>query len=71
MNAPYEPGPNEVATALENVDRLLASINGDLSRMPDHKRNTRFHADRVKERRRLLAQREFLLARKGELALMN
>jgi hypothetical protein len=39
--------------------------------MPDRKRNTRYHTDRLAEKRRLLAQRQYLLARQAELALKN
>jgi hypothetical protein len=68
---PNEPGPKEVAAALAKVDGLIVNINADLRRMPDWKRNTRFHTDRVTERRRLMAERDRLIARQCELALLN
>jgi hypothetical protein len=55
--------PADVQTALAKVDALIVCINRDLAAMPDFKRNTRFHLDRIKERRRLMGQRDTLLAR--------
>jgi hypothetical protein len=66
-----EPTLNEIADALAKVDGLIARISTDLRLMPDRKRNTRYHTDRVAERRRLMAQRDYLLARQAELALKN
>jgi hypothetical protein len=66
-----EPTLTEIADALAKVDGLIARISTDLRIMPDRKRNTRYHTDRVAERRRLLAQRDYLLARQAELALKN
>jgi hypothetical protein len=64
-------GPNDITTALAKVDGLIGNINADLRRMPDWKRNLPWHLDRVAERRRLMGQRDTLLARQCELALMN
>jgi hypothetical protein len=66
-----EPTLTEIADALAKVDGLIARITTDLRLMPDRKRNTRYHTDRVAEKRRLLAQRDYLLARQAELALKN
>ena len=63
--------PNDLDAALAKVDRLITSIDADLRRMPDFKRNTRYHTDRVAERRRLLSQRDYLLARQAEMVLAN
>jgi hypothetical protein len=65
------PSPNDVSAALAKVDGLIDNINRDLRRMPDRKRNTRWHLDRIAERRRLMGQRDFLLARQAELALLD
>jgi hypothetical protein len=64
-------GPNDVANDLAAVDRLINAISSDLRRMPDGKRKTRWHLDRLAERRRLMAQRDGLINRQCELALMN
>ena len=50
------PGPDEIATALAEVDRRIGAINAALRAMPDGRRNTRFHIDRVNARRRLAEQ---------------
>jgi len=65
------PGPDEIATALAEVDRRIGSINAALRAMPDGRRNTRYHIDRVNERRRLMEQRQCLVDRKAELASSN
>jgi hypothetical protein len=62
------PSPADVADAIAKVDRLIVAINRDLRNMPDWKRNTRFHTDRIAERRRLMTQRDYLLGRQVELA---
>jgi hypothetical protein len=66
-----EPTLTEIASALAKVDGLIARITTDLRIMPDRKRNTRYHTDRVAERRRLMARRDYLLARRAELAAKN
>jgi hypothetical protein len=66
-----EPTLTEIAAALAKVDGLIARISTDLRIMPDRKRNTRYHTDRLAERRRLMAQRDYLLARQAELAAKN
>jgi hypothetical protein len=64
-------GTNHIADDLAAIDRLITNINGDLRRMPDRKRNTRFHTDRIAERRRLMAQRDTLIKRQCEIASLN
>jgi hypothetical protein len=66
-----EPTLTEIADALAKVDGLIARITTDLRIMPDRKRNTRYHTDRLAEKGRLVAQRHYLLARQAELALKN
>ena len=68
MTATLEPIRSDVQANLDTVDRLIGNINGDLRRMPDWKRNLPWHTDRIAERRRLMAQRDVLLAQLAELS---
>jgi hypothetical protein len=63
--------PRDLTEALASVAGLLASIDGDLDRMPSHKRGTRWHTDRLAARQDLLAQRDRLRARQRQLAERN
>jgi hypothetical protein len=64
-------GPNDLARALAENQRLLDAINGDLDRLPAFKQNTTWHLDRVRERQHLLARREQLRDCQRQLAETN
>jgi hypothetical protein len=63
--------PAQIAASLATVDRLINAIGTDLRNAPDWKIGTRWHDDRVKERRRLMSQRDTLLARQIAAAELN
>jgi hypothetical protein len=53
-------GPQQLARALAENQQMLTAIEGDLERMPEFKRGTVWHMDRVRELQALLARREQL-----------
>lgn len=62
---------SEIDRDLAETTRLLDGINGELRRMRDHRRNTRWHTDRLAARRNLLAQRDRLLEEQRQIAMSN
>jgi hypothetical protein len=61
---------DEVERAIARNAELLADIRGQLHRMPDSRRNTRWHDDRCRARQQLLLQRDELHAEQLKLAMV-
>lgn len=51
-----------MATAIGEIDQHLADLDGDLARMPEFKRGTPWHTDRVRARQGLVERRARLEA---------
>ena len=62
------PTNDDIDAAIAKVNGLILAINADLTNAPKYKRAEPWWTSRCSERIRLIRQKQFLIARRGDIA---